>query len=444
MVDNIFDRFKREVPEWFLDAKLGFMVSWGAFSVPAWGEPIGELGTIDDWKHWFKHNPYAEWYYNTIRIEGSPAREYHKKNFNDCDYDDLLDLWKAENFNPDEWAKLFAYAGAQYIVPLSKHHDGITLWDAPGTGTRNTVHRGPKRDIIGELAVAVRKAGMRSAVYYSGGLDWEVTKTMPPITDNLGHDGNGLTRPNDAAYAMYAYEHVIDLIDRYKPDVLWNDIEWPNFAKREGEYSLAALFDHYYKVVPHGVVNDRWGKETHFDYETSEYQYFSENEGASAWENCRGIGLSFGYNQVESEIHSLNTESALRHFLDIVSRGGNFLLNVGPTASGEIPEIQKKVLMGLGDWMAINSEGVYATRAVADIAPSDTPWVRWAKKGDRIFAYVDAVGAVEIEVPEKVSNLSTTRILGGGSIEVKRAGNKISMTVPAPRVAGPTVIEFSK
>ena len=419
------------------------MVSWGAFSVPAWGEPIGELGTIDDWKHWFKHNPYAEWYYNTIRIEGSPAREYHKKNFNDCDYDDLLDLWKAENFNPDEWAKLFAYAGAQYIVPLSKHHDGITLWDAPGTGTRNTVHRGPKRDIIGELAVAVRKAGMRSAVYYSGGLDWEVTKTMPPITDNLGHDGNGLTRPNDAAYAMYAYEHVIDLIDRYKPDVLWNDIEWPNFAKREGEYSLAALFDHYYKVVPHGVVNDRWGKETHFDYETSEYQYFSENEGASAWENCRGIGLSFGYNQVESEIHSLNTESALRHFLDIVSRGGNFLLNVGPTASGEIPEIQKKVLMGLGDWMAINSEGVYATRAIADIAPSDTPWVRWAKKGDRIFAYVDAVGAVEIEVPEKVSNLSTTRVLGGGAIEVKRSGNKISMTVPTPKVAGPTVIEFS-
>lgn len=443
MVDNVFDRFDRPVPEWFLDAKLGFMVSWGAFSVPAWGEPIGELGTIDDWKHWFKHNPYAEWYYNTIRIEGSPAREYHKKNFNDCDYDDLLDLWKAEKFNPDEWAKLFAYAGAQYIVPLSKHHDGITLWDAPGTGTRNTVHRGPKRDIIGDLAVAVRKAGLRSAVYYSGGLDWEVTKTLPAITDNTGHDGNGLIRPNDAAYAMYAYKHVIDLIDRYKPDVLWNDIEWPDFGKHGGEYSLAALFEHYYKVVPHGVVNDRWGKETHFDYETSEYQYFSENEGAAAWENCRGIGLSFGYNQVESEMHSLSTESALRHFLDIVSRGGNFLLNVGPTASGEIPEIQKKVLMGLGDWMAINSEGVYATRAVADIAPSDTPWVRWTKKGDLIFAYVDAVGAVEIEVPERVTKLKNTRILGGGAIEVKSTGNKISMTVPAPKVAGPTVIEFS-
>jgi alpha-L-fucosidase len=444
LVENVFDRFEREVPEWFLDAKLGFMVSWGAFSVPAWGEPIGELGTIDDWKHWFKHNPYAEWYYNTIRIEGSPAREFHKKNFNDCDYDDLLDLWKAENFNPDEWAKLFAYAGAQYIVPLSKHHDGITLWDAPGTGTRNTVHRGPKRDIIGDLAVAVRKAGLRSAVYYSGGLDWEVTKTLPAISDNTGHDGNGLTRPNDAAYSMYAYKHVIDLIDRYKPDVLWNDIEWPDFAKHDGEYSLAALFDHYYKVVPHGVVNDRWGSTTHADYKTSEYQFMADNEDGGAWENCRGIGLSFGYNQVESEIHSLSTESALRHFLDIVSRGGNFLLNVGPTASGEIPEIQKKVLMGLGDWMAINSGAVYATRAIKEIPATDTPWVRWAKKGNSVFAYIDAVGSVEFIAPASLVNDKKATIFGGGAINATRNGDKISMTVPAPKVAGPTVIEFSK
>ena len=439
---DVFKRFEREVPEWFLDAKLGFMVSWGAFSVPAWGEPIGELGTIDDWKEWFKHNPYAEWYYNTIRIEGSPAREFHKKNFNDCDYDDLLDMWKAEKFQPDEWAKLFAYAGAQYIVPLSKHHDGITLWDAPGTGTRNTVHRGPKRDLIGDIATAVRKAGIRFAVYYSGGLDWEVTKTLPAISDN-NQGVEGMQRPVDAAYSMYAYKHVIDLIDRYKPDVLWNDIQWPDFSKREGEYSLAALFDYYYKEVPHGVVNDRWGKDTHFDYETSEYQFMADSENAPAWENCRGIGLSFGYNQVESEQHSLNTESALRHFLDIVSRGGNFLLNVGPTASGEIPEIQKKVLMGLGDWMAINSGAVYATRAIKEIPATDTPWVRWAKKGNSVFAYIDAVGNVEFSAPASLVNDKKARIFGGAAITATRNGDKISMTIPAPKVPGPTVVEFS-
>ena len=439
---DVFKRFEREVPEWFLDAKLGFMVSWGAFSVPAWGEPIGELGTIDDWKEWFKHNPYAEWYYNTIRIEGSPAREFHKKNFNDCDYDDLLDMWKAEKFQPDEWAKLFAYAGAQYIVPLSKHHDGITLWDAPGTGTRNTVHRGPKRDLIGDIATAVRKAGIRFAVYYSGGLDWEVTKTLPAISDN-NQGVEGMQRPVDAAYSMYAYKHVIDLIDSYKPDVLWNDIQWPDFSKREGEYSLAALFDYYYKEVPHGVVNDRWGKDTHFDYETSEYQFMADSENAPAWENCRGIGLSFGYNQVESEQHSLNTESALRHFLDIVSRGGNFLLNVGPTASGEIPEIQKKVLMGLGDWMAINSGAVYATRAIKEIPATDTPWVRWAKKGNSVFAYIDAVGNVEFSAPASLVNDKKATIFGGAAITATRNGDKISMTIPAPKVPGPTVVEFS-
>ena len=439
---EVFKRFEREVPEWFLDAKLGFMVSWGAFSVPAWGEPIGELGTIEDWKEWFKHNPYAEWYYNTIRIEGSPAREYHKKNFNDCDYDDLLDMWKAENFQPDEWAKLFAYAGAQYIVPLSKHHDGITLWDAPGTGTRNTVHRGPKRDLIGDIATAVRKAGISFAVYYSGGLDWEVTKNLPAISDN-NQGVDGMQRPVDAAYSMYAYKHVIDLIDRYKPDLLWNDIQWPDFSKREGEYSLAALFDYYYKEVPHGVVNDRWGKETHFDYETSEYQFMADSESAPAWENCRGIGLSFGYNQVESEQHSLNTESALRHFLDIVSRGGNFLLNVGPTASGEIPEIQRKVLMGLGDWMAINSGAVYATRAIKEITATDTPWVRWAKKGNSVFAYIDAVGDVEFTAPANLVNEKKATIFGGAAITATRNGDKISMTIPAPKVPGPTVVEFS-
>ena len=434
-----WDRFKREVPEWYLDAKLGFMISWGAFSVPAWAEPIGELGTNDDWEFWLKHNPYAEWYYNTIRIEGSPAREFHKENFNDCDFDDLLDMWKGEKFDPDEWAKLFAYAGAKYVLPLSKHHDGITLWDAPGTGTRNTVHRGPMRDIIGDIAAAVRKVGIRSAVYYSGGLDWEVTENLPAISNGIAQ----MTRPNDAAYSMYAYKHVIDLIDRYKPDVLWNDIEWPDFAKQEGAYSLPAIFDHYYKVVPHGVINDRWGV-PHSDFKTSEYQFNAHVEDGGVWENNRGIGLSFGYNQMESEEHSFSTETVLHHFLDIVSRGGNFVLNVGPKASGEIPEIQKKVLMGLGDWMAINSGAVYATRAISALPASDAPWVRWVKKGNSVFAYIDAVGEVEFNAPSSLVNEKKATIFGGAAITVTRNGDKVSMTIPTPRMTGPTVIEFTQ
>jgi len=429
-------------PEWYLDAKLGLMVSWGAFSVPAWAEPIGELGTVDDWNYWFTHNPYAEWYRNTIRIEGSPAKQFHIQNFKDCAYDDLLDMWKAESFNPDEWAKLFAYSGAQYIVPLSKHHDGITLWDAPGTGTRNTVYRGPKIDIMQKIADAVRKAGVRFGVYYSGGLDWEVTKNLPPHSDN---DATSVSanRPVDAAYSFYAYHHVKDLIDRYKPDVLWNDIEWPDFSKREGKYSLDSLFEYYYQQVPYGVVNDRWGADQHRDYKTSEYQLMTENEDLGAWENCRGIGLSFGYNAVESETHSLSPEGAIKYLLDIVSRGGNLLLNVGPTASGEIPEIQAKVLRGLGDWMALYSDAVYGTRRHDGLSASDSPWVRWAKKGKTTFAYIDGEGALEFDAPETQLWEGDAEIVGGGALEVKRNKEKISLAIAPRKVAGPAVIAFN-
>ena len=228
-----WDRFKRPAPKWYTDAKFGIFIHWGAYSVPAWGEPIGELGTIDE-ATWFAHNPYAEWYFNTIRVAGSPAAAHHKEVYRDAPYDNFLDQWKAEKFNPQEWAELFAHAGAQYVLPTTKHHDGITLWDGPGTGTRNTVHRGPKRDLIGDIATAVREAGMHFGVYYLGGLDWSQGELPAAQTGFEVHN----VRPKDAAYSMYAYEHVRDLIDRYKPEIIFNDIEWPDFSKQSDQRLL--------------------------------------------------------------------------------------------------------------------------------------------------------------------------------------------------------------
>jgi alpha-L-fucosidase len=435
-----WSNFNRELPEWYSDAKFGLMVSWGAFSVPAWGEPIGELGTIDDWEYWFAHNPYAEWYFNTIRIPGSGAAQYHLENFNGCPYDDLLDMWTASKFDPDDWARQFAYAGAKYIVPLSKHHDGITLWDAPGTGTRNTVHRGPKRDLIGDISTAVEKAGMRSSVYYSGGLDWGLGTFPPHQSENDVRD----LRPNDAAYSMYAFEQVKDLIDRYKPGVLWNDIEWPDFSKgHDGPYSLSALFEYYYSVVPDGVVNDRWG-DTHSDFKTSEYQHFAQNEGSKAWENCRGIGLSFGYNKMESEIHSFSPTTAIQHLIDVVSRGGNFLLNVGPNADGEIPEIQGKVLRGIGDWMAINSEAIYATRSSTEVVTDSQAWTRWTVKGNKTYLFVEQPPSpisIWVNLPESLRGVSG-RFLESGEAVVAANNGELLLTVAPSKVAGPVVVEF--
>ena len=139
----------------------------------------------------------------------------------------------------------------------------------------------------------------------------------------------------------------------------------------------------------------------------------------------------------------------MRHFIDIVSRGGNFLLNVGPTASGEIPEIQEKVLRGLGDWMKVNSEAIYGTRPIKGLTSSDTSWVRWTSKGNRIFAHIDAIGPVNLLDPNNLLALGekqagSAKILGAGKISIIKNGDVLTFEIPNSNVFGPTVIEFTK
>jgi alpha-L-fucosidase len=416
-----WSEFNRPTPAWFPDAKLGIFIHWGAYSVPAFGEPIGELGTMDPDK-WFPHNPYAEWYFNTIRIQGSLAEKYHQDVYNGAPYDDFLDQWSAKNFDPQAWAQLFAHAGAQYVVPTTKHHDGIALWDAPGTGTRNTVHRGPKRDLIAEIAKAVRQQNMRFGVYYSGGLDWSITD-LPPHNDDYE-----LERPIDAAYSMYCYDHVIDIINKYQPEVIFNDINWPDFSKSYwGEFSLATLLKTYYEKVPTGLVNDRWGI-PHSDYKTSEYKMNLHVEDGGVWENNRGVGYSFGFNKQENADHYLDLAKLLHHFIDIVSRGGNLLLNIGPTADGDIPELQQKVLRELGDWMKFHSEAIYSTRPVKQAKINDDSWVRWTGTEKNIYALVATGSDVELELPIELLDLATIHSLDNSLNSSSITGNKIHLT----------------
>ena len=391
---ELWATLKRPLPQWFAQARFGIFIHWGAYSVPAWAEPTGALGVVPE-AEWFLHNPYAEWYLNTIRIPGSPAAQHHSEVYGGAPYDDFLDAWTASSFDPRDWARLFAAAGAEYVIPTTKHHDGIALWDAPGTGARNTVFRGPRRDLISEIADAVRAEGLRFGVYYSGGLDWSTT-TFPPIT-SYGHVR--ALRPLDAAYNTYAYLQVQDLITRYAPDVLWNDIEWPDAGKRGGRYSLHALLESYYRAVPDGVVNDRWG-DTHWDFRTSEYEAARENELAGAWENCRGIGFSFGYNQLEDHTQSLSGYQLAKHLTDVVSRGGRFLLNVGPTAQGLIPPVQRQALEELGRWMAKAGPLLRASSPAdpQEARPSEEPWVRWLATPEHLIAVVDAEGVVDLQL----------------------------------------------
>ncbi len=365
----------KRLPDWFRDAPLGIFIHWGAYSVPAWAEPTAELGAIDDDLGWFARNPYAEWYFNTIRIEGSAAARHHQEVHGGAPYDDFLDQWDASAFDPAAWVDLFRRAGADYVVPTTKHHDGICLWDAPGTGDRNTVRRGPRRDLVQEIADATTAAGLRFGVYYSGGLDWHVRPTEPLVT---GEDVGDAKRPRDEEYGQYCSAHVRDLIDRYGPDVFWNDIGWPDENHHFGPGGLGELLEHFYAVRPEGLINDRFSG-AHHDYVTTEYQAGSVPDG-EPWENCRGVGLSFGYNQVEDERQYLTGAQVVRHVVDAVSQGGRVLLNVGPRADGTLHELQVAALEGLGAFMEVHKPALSGAQGLGELSLDSVTWARAVAK----------------------------------------------------------------
>lgn len=421
-----WDALKRPTPEWFRKAKLGFFIHWGPYSVPAWGEPTGELGTIPP-VEWFKHNPYAEWYYNTIRIEGSPAQEHHREVHGGKDYDEFLDDWQAERFDPDALVAELKDAGAAYLVLTTKHHDGVCLWDAPDTQGRNTVARGPRRDLVGAYADACRRVGMRFGAYYSGGLDWHV-RPFPPI--GLRDDWEITERPLDLEYAAYAAEHVRDLVRRYAPDVLWNDINWPDEGKDFGEHGIGRVFEEYYAAQPDGLVNDRW-QVPHADYTTSEYQHLLDAEDASVWENCRGVGLSFGYNAVEGREHALAGAQAIRHLLDVVCRGGRLLFGVGPMADGRLPQWQSQIVAEIGEWMRV------AGYLLDDLVPAVEPlevagaWVRVGRVGDDLIAFIDADAPVALPAASELLTPAWGRL----------DGNLLHL---APKRPGPVAVRLAR
>ncbi|HBZ70736.1 MAG TPA: alpha-L-fucosidase [Deltaproteobacteria bacterium] len=387
----------RALPSWFEDAKLGVLPHWGPSAVPAWAEPIGnfhEIAKAHGWEYWFRHDAYPEWYWNTIRIEGSPARAWHDatfgKNFEYPRFGPIFDE-ATRRFDPESWAKLFADAGVRYVVLVSKHHDGWTLWPS---ATPNPFIPGwhATRDLVGELGAAVRALGMRYGLYYSGGLDWTFepgpVRDLPSLLKCI---------PQSDQYLAYANAHWRELIARYQPCVIWNDIGYPRAA------DLVELFADYYDAVPDGLVNDRFlfGSQPHLDFNTPEYSAIADISPRK-WELTRGIGLAFGYNRNETAAHALSVRELVHLLCDVVSKNGNLLLGVGPMPDGTIPPLQRERLLGLGRWLAACGEAIYGTRPfqrAEGVTREGTP-VRFTRKGGVLYALVlgpPADGAVEIE-----------------------------------------------
>jgi len=426
-----------QVPEWFHDVKLGIFIHWGLFSVPAFA--IGKLELDESMKRGidehFKNNPYAEWYQNSLRIKESPTEKYHKKNYGEnFSYDDFAPLFNEEirRWEPDEMVDLFKRAGAKYVVLVTKHHDGFLLWPSKHPNPKKEKYRA-NRDIVGELTEAVKNRGLKMGLYYSGALDWSWNPN--PIKDSESFVTNG---PSEIEYTRYANSHWYELIDDYNPIILWNDIGYP---PNTNVYEIFACF---YNKHPDGVINDRWRKfhesekenqrVEHRDFRTPEYRRMAEITDYK-WESTRGVGYSFGYNKMETDKDYLSPEELIRMFIDIVSKNGNLLLNVGPKADGSIPELQKKAILGLGKWLDINDEAIYGTR----------PWKRAEGKttGDIDLRFTQKNDALYIHLLDKPQGKSLTilsitlaeskniQLLGSkGNLSWKQDGENIVVSLP--------------
>jgi len=369
---------RHPLPQWYDDAKLGIFIHYGLYSVPGWA-PLSHPDHDFRNEDYIKNNPYAEWYYNGMRIAGSPTQAYHRKHYGEhYDYYNFAAVFNEQNkqWNPDQWARIFRSAGAKYVVLTSKHHEGFTLW--PSSTPNPTLPKDRQhasRNIVGELTTAVRKQGMRMGIYYSGGYDW--TFVPGPITKDSDYT---TVQPQSEAYGKYAAAQIEEIIEKYRPAVLWNDEGWPKTGN-----ALKIIAD-YYNTVPDGVVDDRFNI-AHADFVSPEYSDIKEIQ-TKKWEECRGLGRSFGYNRAEGERETIAPDKLIYMLSDIVSKNGNLLLDVGPEANGTIPPVQMERLEALGAWLRQNGDAIYATHpwTHAEGESVDGIGVRYTRKGTHIYA----------------------------------------------------------
>jgi alpha-L-fucosidase len=417
---------RHPLPKWYDDAKLGIFIHWGLYSVPGWAtlqHPEHDFGNKD----YLKYNPYAEWYYNTMRIEGSPTEAYHREHYGaDYNYYNFAPIFDKESqkWNPEQWAKIFRDAGAKYVVLTTKHHEGFTLW--PSSTPNPTLpadRQHATRDIVGELTKAVNAQGMRMGLYYSGGYDW----TFVPGPIRVPADGPKVA-PQSQSYGDYAFAQIHELITRYKPAVLWNDITWPKTGR-----PLQVMAD-YYNAIPDGVIDDRFSV-PHSDFTSPEYQNVSEIK-TKKWEECRGLGRSFGYNRAEGEAETIAPDKLIYMLVDIVSKNGNLLLDVGPEADGTIPPVQMERLRALGSWMHENGEAIYGTHPWkrAEGKTDESIDVRFTQKSGTLFVTLLGKPNSSVITLKDVSAVPSSEItlLGSGApLKWTQQGSDLRVNLPA-------------
>ena len=353
-------------PEWFNKQKFGIFIHWGAYSVPAYGS------------EWYPRQMYMDTAVFNAQLgtgRKGPSKEYlhHRENWGDqkeFGYKDFIPMFKGENFNPDEWIDLFKKAGAKYVIPVADHHDGFAMYKS-NTTRWNAYDMGPKRDVLGELFKAGRSKGMIMGASSHFAFNWSFYNkkdhfdtTDPEYADLYSSKGKDLTEPVSEEFKARWWERTVDLIDNYQPDILWFDfyLDIPDFADQRPK--IAAYY--YNKGI-------EWGKEVVLQDKNFSHEAFPEGTVIYDLERGKLPGIrklpwqtdtSIGKNSWSyvTNWESKTANEIVDDLVDIVSKNGNLLLNVGPKSDGTIPEDQKEILLQIGDWLKTNGEAIYDTK----------------------------------------------------------------------------------
>ncbi len=350
--------------EWWRDARFGMFIHWGVYAVPAGvyqNEPVGGIG---------------EWIMNSARI---PV----------ADYETFAAQFNPVRFDAAEWVRIAKAAGMKYIIITSKHHDGFSLWDSD-VSQYDIIDATPfGRDILRELVDAAEREDIRLGFYHSI-MDWHHPDAQAPHfpTYNTREKSN----PNFPRYVKdYLRPQVRELVTSYDPAVLWFDGEWiPEWTHEMG----LEMYGFVRSLRPDILINNRVDKGRQGmqgmtrtdqryagDFGTPE-QEILEGTSTLDWESCMTMNDTWGFKSTDDNWKS--AETLIHNLVDIASKGGNYLLNVGPTAEGLIPPASVERLAEMGDWMEVNGEAIYGSRPWTNHRDGET--VRYTRAGDHIYA----------------------------------------------------------
>jgi len=392
--------------QWWRDARFGMFIHWGIYSVPAKGE----------------------WYMTNAQV---PIKDYEKY---------------ASQFNPtkfvaDRWVQLAHDAGMKYLVITSKHHDGFSMFKTK-TNRYNVVDATPwHKDPLKALSEASRRHGIKFAVYYSI-MDWHTPFQVPYKPDSLHpvYNPTHFREGKKQAYINYMKAELKELVTQYRPAILWFDGGWMNgWTDEDGR----AIYDYLKKLDPNLVINNRVIGAG--DYETPEQTIPVNGLPGRDWETCMTINNNWGFNTSDSNFKS--AKELIRNLIDIASKGGNYLLNVGPTAEGIIPQPEVDRLEAMGRWLKVNGESIYGTTA----SPFTTQlsWGRGTQKGNKLFLNVfnwPIDGRLVIHgiynVPERTYLLADK---AKHSLKVERGGDSLVINLPTERsdeISSVVVLDF--